>query len=214
MISPDGLLQKQYVHELKYDVTIAPHSIIPIILHEFHNWKGHQGTVCTFKAIRRFYWWPKSHMDIVNHINRCNICARNLPNMAKYLQQHLEIPHIPMALLAMDTMGHLPVTFREHQWALTATSMHPSYVFTISMNKKSAENVLQAYLSNIFDHKGGSVAILSNNCTEFKNTQWGMQPTRPQKNTIKAISPQRQLKIWKCVQLPQKRILCFWNPVS
>ena len=48
MISDDGLLQKQqYVHGLKHDVIIAPHSIIPIILHEFHNSKGHQGTIHT-----------------------------------------------------------------------------------------------------------------------------------------------------------------------
>ena len=56
MTSPDGLLQKQqYVHGLKYDVTVAPHSIVPIILYEFHNSKRHQGTIHTFQAIR-FYW--------------------------------------------------------------------------------------------------------------------------------------------------------------
>ena len=45
MISPNGLLEKQqYIHELKYDVTIAPHSVIPVILHESHNSKGQKGT--------------------------------------------------------------------------------------------------------------------------------------------------------------------------
>ena len=37
------------------------------------------------------------------------------------------------------------------------------------MKEKSAENV-QAYPSNIFAHKGGSIAILGDNGTEFKNT--------------------------------------------
>ena len=32
-----------------------------------------------------------------------------------------------------------------------------------------AENVIQAYLSGILAHKCGSVAILSDNSTEFKN---------------------------------------------
>ena len=60
VISANGMVQKQqYVHGLKYDVTIAPHSIIPIILLEFHNCKGHQGTIHTFEAIRRSYWQPK-----------------------------------------------------------------------------------------------------------------------------------------------------------
>ena len=37
------------------------------------------------------------------------------------------------------------------------------------MKEESAENVIQAYLSGILAHKGGSVAILSDNGTEFKN---------------------------------------------
>ena len=38
------------------------------------------------------------------------------------------------------------------------------------MKEMSAENVLQAYLSEIFAHKWTSIAILSDNGTEFKNT--------------------------------------------
>ena len=37
------------------------------------------------------------------------------------------------------------------------------------MKKKSVEKVVQAYLSGILTHKGGNVAILSDNGTEFKN---------------------------------------------
>ena len=36
------------------------------------------------------------------------------------------------------------------------------------MKKKSAENVIQAYLSGILANKGESVAIFSDNGTEFK----------------------------------------------
>ena len=113
-------------------------SIIPAILHEFHNSKGHQGTICTFEAIRRFYWWPLLCQDIIKYINKCDICAKNLPRMAKYSQTHLEIPQVPMAVLAMDTIGHLPVTSRGHLWAITAIYMHMSCVFAIPMKEKAA----------------------------------------------------------------------------
>ena len=57
MISTAGLLQQQqYIYGLKHDVVVAPCTVIPTILHEFNNLKGNQGTICTFKAIRRFYW--------------------------------------------------------------------------------------------------------------------------------------------------------------
>ena len=43
IMSVSGILQKQqYVHGLQHDVTIAPHSLVPTILHEFHDSKGHQ----------------------------------------------------------------------------------------------------------------------------------------------------------------------------
>ena len=92
MIYADGLLQKQqYIHILKHNVIMAPQSIIPIILHEFQTSKGHQGTIHTFQAISKFYWSPKLCQDIMKYINKCDTCAKNLPNIAKYPQKHLEI---------------------------------------------------------------------------------------------------------------------------
>ena len=45
-----------------------------------------------------------------------------------------------------------------------------SCVFAILLKETSTENVVQVYLSGIFAHKGGSIAVLSDNGTEFKNT--------------------------------------------
>ena len=66
-----------------------------------------------------------------------------------------------MAVLAMDAMGNLPVMSRGHRRVFTAICMHMSYVFAILMKEKSVENVVQAYLSGIFAHKGDSIAIPS-----------------------------------------------------
>ena len=51
--------------------------------------------------------------------------------MAKYPKKHQEIPKVQVTVLAMDTIDSLPVTSREHLWALTAICMNRSYVFTI-----------------------------------------------------------------------------------
>ena len=40
--------------------------------------------------------------------------------MARYAQKHLEVPQIPMAILAIDTIDYLLVTSKEKTWALTA----------------------------------------------------------------------------------------------
>ena len=75
-------------------------------------------------------------------MNQCNILVKNLPDMAKYPQQHLEIPQVPMALPIGDNLGYLPDASRGHQWASTVICIHTSYVFTVPMEEKSAENVV------------------------------------------------------------------------
>ena len=70
--------------------------------------------------------------------------------------------------------------------------MHTSYVFAIPIKEKSAENVRQAYLTGVFAHKGGSIAILSDNGREFKNSS--LNEACNQLSTKRIISPQRQLK--------------------
>ena len=74
--------------------------------------------------------------------------------------------------------------------------MHMSYVYAIPMKEKSAENVVQPYLSGIFTHKGGSTAILGDNEKEFKNT---VLDDAYKQHVIKGlflnpISPPRQLE--------------------
>ena len=44
---------------------------------------------------------------------------------------------------------------------------HIVCVFTVAMKEKSAENVIQVYLSGILALKGSSVAILSPNGIDF-----------------------------------------------
>ena len=52
-----GILQKTTIHSwLQHEVNIVPHSLVPTILHEIHDSKGHQGTTHMFEAIRRSYW--------------------------------------------------------------------------------------------------------------------------------------------------------------
>ena len=67
--------------------------------------------------------------------------------MARHPQQYLEVMQTPIAVLAMDTIGHLQTTSKGSRWALTAICLHMSYMFAVPMKEKSAENVVQDYLA-------------------------------------------------------------------
>ena len=103
----------------------------------------------TFEAILRHYWWPKLHQDLVKFIADCPLCTKNLPDMIKYAHFHLEIPKIPMTILAMDTTGRLPVTSKGHHYALIAICLHTSFIFVIPLKEKSAQHIVHAYLTGI-----------------------------------------------------------------
>ena len=47
--------------------------------------------------------------------------------------------------------------------------MLTGYVFCVPLKTKTAEEVIQAYIDNIYSKFGGSLKMLSDNGTEFKN---------------------------------------------
>ena len=62
-----------------------------------------------------------------------------------------------------------PPTSRKHRYALTVICMLAGYVFCVPLKTKTAEEVIQAYIDNVYSKVGGSLKMLSGNGTEFKN---------------------------------------------
>ena len=70
----------------------------------------------------------------------------------------------------MDLIGefHLP-SQQGHRYALTIICMHTSYVFCVPLKTKTAKEIVQAYLCQVYRKFGCSENILSDNGTEFEN---------------------------------------------
>ena len=70
----------------------------------------------------------------------------------------------------MDLIGEFyPPSKSGHKYAVTVICMLTGYVFCIPLKSKQANEVLQAYIDNVYAKFGGSLKILSDNGTEFKN---------------------------------------------
>ena len=75
-----------------------------------------------------------------------------------------------MQFVSMDLIGEFhPPTTKRNRYALTVICMPTVNVFSIPLKAKTAEEVLQAYIDKIYSKFGGSMKILSDNGTEFKN---------------------------------------------
>ena len=142
-----------------------------MLLHEFHNCKGHQGCARTFTMLKHKFWWQDMKLDVRNHISNCITCSKNLPNTACHPQLHLEIPKVPFACIAIDTIVKLPTISSDNRYALTCIDLLTSYVIAVPIPNKAAEPVLEAYLSGILSRTGASMVCLSDNGSKLKNSQ-------------------------------------------
>ena len=76
----------------------------------------------------------------------------------------------PMDFICMDLIGEFhPLTNRGHHYALTAVCMLTGFTWCVPLKTKTAEEVSKAYMDHIYSNFGGSIRILMDNGTEFKN---------------------------------------------
>ena len=70
----------------------------------------------------------------------------------------------------MDLIGEFhPPTSRGHHYALTAVCMLTGFTWCVPLKTKTAEEVAKAYMDHIYSNFGGSIKILTDNGTEFRN---------------------------------------------
>ena len=90
--------------------------------------------------------------------------------MVKYATLHFDEATFPMQFISMDLIGEFhPPTSKGKRYALTVICMLTGYVFCVPLKTKTAEEVLQAYIDYVYSKFCGSIKILSDNGTEFKN---------------------------------------------
>ena len=100
----------------------------------------------------------------------CYQCQRRNKQVVKYATLHFDVATFTMQFISMDLIGEFhPPTTKRNRYALTVICMLTGYVFCIPLKTITAEEVLQAYIDNIYSKFGGSMKILSDNGTEFKN---------------------------------------------
>ena len=84
---------------------------------------------------------------------------------------HLEIPQVPFAGCAVNTIGLLLTTSKGNKYALTFMCLLTSYLIAVPLKSKTAEEVTMAYIKHILPATSCSTFILQDNDKEFKSSQ-------------------------------------------
>ena len=172
MFKVQNKLLKRYVvdGDKTYTTIVLQRALIAQILKMAHDNLGHNGTHRTYMMLKRLYYWKGLKPSVTKHIQRCYHCQRKNKQVVKYATLHFNVATFPMQFISMDLIGEFhPPTSNGKRYALTVICMLTGYVFCVQLKTKTAEEVLQAYIDNVYSKFHGSIKILSDNGTEFKN---------------------------------------------
>ena len=167
----DNILRRYIIDgDNTYETTVVPKALTAHILRMAHGELGHNGTHRTYTLLKRLYYWKGLKPRVEKHIKMCYQCQRRNKQVVKYATLHFDVATFLMQFISMDLIGEFhPPTSRKHRYTLTVICMLTGYVFCVPLKTKTAEEVIQAYIDNVYSKFGGSLKILSDNGTEFKN---------------------------------------------
>ena len=147
-----------------------PSVLIFQVLHTAHNDLGHNGFPRTYAVIKRVFFWKGMKEDIRKHCKTCATCQLHKLKNMKFERKIFNPSLQPMDFTCMDLIGEFhPPTSCGHRYALTAVCMLTGITWCVPLKTKTAEKVAKAYMDHIYCSFGGSIKILTDNETEFKN---------------------------------------------
>ena len=153
-----------------YGAVVMPRSLTPQILQMAHDELGHDGTHRTYILLKRLYNWKRLKPSVEKHIKGCYQCQRRNRQVVKYATLYFDVATFPMQFISMDLIREFhPPTSRKNRYALTVICMLMGYVFCVPLKTKAGKEVIQAYIDHVYSRFGGSLKILCDNGTEFKN---------------------------------------------
>ena len=73
-----------------------------------------------------------------HYISTCKLCAKFLPNRVLTKPMHLDIPNMPFAGCAVDSIYMLPTITKGHNLTLTFICLLTFYVIAVPIKKKDS----------------------------------------------------------------------------
>ena len=150
VLNHNSILRK--VTKLKYSTEpaiVVPRKLTSIKIIEFHNAKGHQGISRMVNMMRCYLWWIGMQRHMHKHVSTCKLCIQFLLSKMHTQPLHLEKPQVPFAGCAMDCIRPLLTMSKGHRYAVTFICLLTSYLITISLKTKTADEVSMVYIKEI-----------------------------------------------------------------
>lgn len=172
-LMPDGKLHR---FQGSHWCLVVPAGKVQALFREMHDSPaaGHMGVERTEVSVRRHYWWPSLHADVVKYISTCPHCQRNKPdNQAMYGKMvPVQVPEQPWQIVNIDYF-ELPPDDAEMDYALSVTDRMSKMVHILPCKKTiTGEGTARLFIDNIFRLHGMPKAIVSDRDARFMSAFW------------------------------------------
>lgn len=143
------------------------------ILEKFHSdplYGGHIGIKRMLAKIKSKFTWKNMTKDITKHVKNCESCQINKSFIKT--KEKLTITTTAQTcfdLIAIDTIGPLPKTENNFEYAVTVVCELSKYVIAIPIENKKAHTVAKAIVENVFLIYGPARRVLTDCGTEYMN---------------------------------------------
>lgn len=143
------------------------------IIEKFHNdpiYGGHYGQKKLYAKIRARYFWKNMVKDIANYVRNCDTCQKTkVLRKTKEPMTITKTPMKPFECVHIDTIGKLPKTINDYEYAVTIICDLTKYLTIIPIQNKSAHEVAKAIVNKFILIYGPMKEIRTDLGTEYHN---------------------------------------------
>jgi hypoxanthine-guanine phosphoribosyltransferase len=129
---------------------------------------GHQGISRTLERIKLYLTWPGMQDDVIQFINKCEICQKVKHN--KQIKLKLRVTDTqpePWKKIYLDIVGPLPVSEEGHKFILTCQDNLSKYLIAVPLHDQTAEEVSEKLLEHVLLIYGIPQAIVTDQGSNF-----------------------------------------------
>ena len=154
----------------KFHIIYLSAVLVLQVLHAALDDLGHNGFPRAYAALKRVFYWKGMKENIRDHCKMCATCTLHRSENIKFKRKVFNPSLLPLDFICVDLIGkfHPPISCG-HCYALTAVFMLTGLTWCIPLKSKKADEVAKAYLDHIYSLFEGSVKIVMDKGTEFKN---------------------------------------------
>ena len=129
-----------------------------------HDDVGYSGSTRAYIMVKRLYYCKGFENNVQHHTKRHKACLQRNRKVVCYAKLHFNVPETSKQFISMYLIGE------SNAYALTVIRMLTGYTFYVLIKTKTASDIVQTYIDNVYSEFGGSSHILSDNGTEFKKS--------------------------------------------